>query len=1336
MLKNKNRKKNRIVVFLKVFIVVFFIVFFKIFIDRSFSNKQAAATTFFDYYLSISGEKSTVEVGETQTLTVYIEDDYGDPAYYVTALEDAIFSIDPSADANCDGLNFGESFYLEINDGFGYCELQINTPGVFEIDLEGYEDEWWSYLWTGSSEDYHVTVLEAVDHLKVEGFNNQVSGSSQTITILAKNSTGDTITHYTGDKNITLSGANSDGSKIPTCTNKNGNLIDLGSPTTLTFNSGIATCDLVLYKLESAEIDATDGSVNSYADPNYDLDIDVEVGYLKVEGNNSQVSGQSQIITVSARNYNSEVINSYSGVKSMEFSGPISEGSNYPKCKDKNGSFINFGSGTELDFSSGEANCEMVLYKVEDTHIDVTDGVYDSYANSDYDLDVTVTAAPTPPNIYVDPLSIDYGSLSEGKNSESMIFIKNTGEEVLAVSSIALNGDIGFNLNLNGGNNPCGAESFNLNYNQSCTISVFFQPNQEGNYSANLAIQSNDPDNSLVTIDLNGNQNTICDNCNPNIYVDPLTINYGNLNEGENSESMVFIKNTGEEVLAVSSIALNGDIGFSLNLNGGSNPCGRENFNLNYNQSCTISVFFQPNQEGSYNGNLVIQSNDPDNSIVNIVLFGNEVKDCDHFELEEHKDNKLVFDVCIDEKEEKSSPEIDDEDNENTGIEKIKLKTKEKIEGKFEVEYLLEKPENLTLDDKYNAKQYINYKYLKFKSNDFSNDDLDDVFIDFLIDLNWREENDIAYITFLQSEAIGELDAELEGSDSTYSYFEARANSLFPYWVILGIQDEFLPKIYVNFLEHQFRDLEVNEISDPAKVEISNIGGADLEINRIFLEDINQYSINRFPNENPCGEKKSLSPDQSCNILIIFEPKIEGNFPNVLLIESNDPVKSKVEVNFQGKTKTSKIIPETKAPIIELSLIEHEFSEINLSNTKSPTKLIQDVIVYNKGNAELLISDIDLSNKDEYEMNLNPPNSKKPCGQVNKLDPGQNCELRIIFKPKKEGKITAVLNVRSNDPSKPLTKAVFQGKAKASNQSKIISKSQTNKSQVSSDKIIEENSIDKNLKAKSKESRSSFPETVAIIFSLMGIPFYQRRLKKAGVIFDAGNGKPLENATVELFGSDGKVKEVKSTDKTGNYFFLVTAGDYNLRVLKNGYKMLNEKEAKYFSKFYKPFITQETKVNFEKDNNFSFAFPMIPEDKKPFYYSIFSKSGWLRIQDNLFWIGLLLIIIIVLINPVFYNFIILGIYLLFILIKFFYPKKPQWGVVRNKENHPQPLVYINAKNKDDGNVVRGITDGEGRYALFLPKGNYEVEAKDNNGRQTKINIKFNKEKILVKDLEI
>ncbi|WP_269015141.1 invasin domain 3-containing protein [Aquirufa nivalisilvae] len=105
----------------------------------------------------------------------------------------------------------------------------------------------------------------SANRLVITGTGTQTAGSSQTITITAKDASGNTITSYTGDKSLTFSGANSSLSPVttPKVTDKNSNQISLGTAATITFTNGVATTNLALYLAESVNIVVSDGTLTA-----------------------------------------------------------------------------------------------------------------------------------------------------------------------------------------------------------------------------------------------------------------------------------------------------------------------------------------------------------------------------------------------------------------------------------------------------------------------------------------------------------------------------------------------------------------------------------------------------------------------------------------------------------------------------------------------------------------------------------------------------------------------------------------------------------------------------------------------------------------------------------------------------------------------------------------------------------------------------------------------------------------------------------------------------------------------------------------------------------------
>jgi uncharacterized protein DUF5123/centrosomal CEP192-like protein/thrombospondin type 3 repeat protein len=107
------------------------------------------------------------------------------------------------------------------------------------------------------------------------------------------------------------------------------------------------------------------------------------------------------------------------------------------------------------------------------------------------------------------------------------------------------------------------------------------------------------------------------------ISVTPAVIDFGNVTVGTSSTpAVVTISNQGADALAVNAITVSDTTVFSLNLSGGSTPCGSLTPTLARGASCTVAVGFEPSAEGLWSATLTIASNDPDRPSVGVSLEG------------------------------------------------------------------------------------------------------------------------------------------------------------------------------------------------------------------------------------------------------------------------------------------------------------------------------------------------------------------------------------------------------------------------------------------------------------------------------------------------------------------------------------------------------------------------------------------------------------------------------------------------------------------------------------------------------------------------------------------
>ena len=88
------------------------------------------------------------------------------------------------------------------------------------------------------------------------------AGQTDALTITAADTWGNTVTSYTGQHNLTFSGASMAGTVNPTVTDRTGAAVNFGTAESITFTNGVSSAGGVmrLYRAETANIVVSDGT--------------------------------------------------------------------------------------------------------------------------------------------------------------------------------------------------------------------------------------------------------------------------------------------------------------------------------------------------------------------------------------------------------------------------------------------------------------------------------------------------------------------------------------------------------------------------------------------------------------------------------------------------------------------------------------------------------------------------------------------------------------------------------------------------------------------------------------------------------------------------------------------------------------------------------------------------------------------------------------------------------------------------------------------------------------------------------------------------------------------
>jgi hypothetical protein len=247
---------------------------------------------------------------------------------------------------------------------------------------------WRSWTASSAAKTANVTVGMAT-HLSLSAASTSpIAAAADNLTITAKDSNESTVTTYTGSKSLVFSGASASASGTkPTVSNSSGTATNFGSATTISFTSGVAIVNsstkngvMKLYRAGEAEIAVTDGTISSPV-----LQVTTAPTTLSklvlAAASSAPAAGTADDLTITAQDPYANIVTSYSGTKSMTFSGAsASPNGNTPTVTDAGGEADAFGTATAIEFvagvasGNGSANGEMRLYKSAASPISVSDG--------------------------------------------------------------------------------------------------------------------------------------------------------------------------------------------------------------------------------------------------------------------------------------------------------------------------------------------------------------------------------------------------------------------------------------------------------------------------------------------------------------------------------------------------------------------------------------------------------------------------------------------------------------------------------------------------------------------------------------------------------------------------------------------------------------------------------------------------------------------------------------------------------------------------------------------------------------------------------------------------
>lgn len=334
---------------------------------RSWTASGAERTVSIAYgpatHLMLEAASTTTLAGERDNLTVTAKDAGNHTVGTYTGAHDLVFE---GANESANGenpvvtdfagveQNFGET--TEINFSEGRAAVAGTSNGVMKL----YKAETAHIkvkegaLNNGTGLAVTVKAALTTKHFALSASSEPTAGTTFNTSLTATDEWGNTTTGYAGSKTLTWSGpSNSPSGKAPTY------------PATVTFTAGVGTASIKLYDSQSTTLKAVEGAIEGTSAPL--LVKPAAVKKFSMPTLVEQEAGAAFNVTLTAIDEYSNVATSYTGAKSLTWSGPANAPSGrtpeYPT------------SATTVTFSEGVGTATALkLFDAQSTTIKAKEG--------------------------------------------------------------------------------------------------------------------------------------------------------------------------------------------------------------------------------------------------------------------------------------------------------------------------------------------------------------------------------------------------------------------------------------------------------------------------------------------------------------------------------------------------------------------------------------------------------------------------------------------------------------------------------------------------------------------------------------------------------------------------------------------------------------------------------------------------------------------------------------------------------------------------------------------------------------------------------------------------
>jgi hypothetical protein len=226
------------------------------------------------------------------------------------------------------------------------------------------------------------------------------------------------------------------------------------------------------------------------------------------------------------------------------------------------------------------------------------------------------------PDIVVTPPTLDMGEVAVGLETDALLNIGNVGTAALSVFSAEL-GPLRADSELEGPFVDDQGAFFSVDAptqvfaTEIGEATVTANPDARGRYAATLTLETDDPDERTVLIDV------LAIGGPPRIAAVPEALDFGDVNEGAGAARTVQLQNTGFDTLDISAITIEGATAFALD------EASPASGTVEVGESITVTVRLDPSVEAvtaagsnDLTGDLVVTSNAENAAELRVPLTG------------------------------------------------------------------------------------------------------------------------------------------------------------------------------------------------------------------------------------------------------------------------------------------------------------------------------------------------------------------------------------------------------------------------------------------------------------------------------------------------------------------------------------------------------------------------------------------------------------------------------------------------------------------------------------------------------------------------------------------